>query len=316
VRIALLDDYQNIALSMADWGSLPAGNEVRAFKDHIFDEDALARRLAGFDAVVAMRERTPFSRSLVEKLPDLKLLITTGMRNASFDMEALKDHGVLVCGTGLGGPTTAELTWGLIIGIMRHIGEEDRAAREGRWQEAIGPGLPGKVLGVVGLGNLGSRVAAVGKLFGMEVIAWSQNLTAERAEAGGARLVAKDELLSQADVVTIHLQLSDRTRGIIGARELALMKPDAYLINTSRGPIVDEQALIETLRQRRIAGAALDVFDVEPLPVEHPFLHLPNTLITPHIGYVTSDGYRVAYANALENIKAFIAGSPMRVVER
>jgi phosphoglycerate dehydrogenase-like enzyme len=315
VRIAVLDDYQGIALSIGGWDRLPAGARPEAFQDHLFDEDALAKRLEPFEIVVAMRERTPFRRSLLERLPNLKLLITTGMRNASFDMPALKEKGVTVCGTGGIGSPTAELTWGLIIGLTRNIAVEDRAAREGRWQTAIGPTLSEMVLGVVGLGNLGSRVAKVGLAFGMEVIAWSQNLTQERAEQAGVELVSKDDLFSRADIVTIHLVLSDRSRGLVGARELGLMKPTAYLVNTSRGPIVDEDALVQVLKDRRIAGAALDVFETEPLPVGHPFLELDNTLITPHIGYVTRESYGRFYGDAVEDILAFLDGKPVRVLE-
>ncbi|HWC28860.1 MAG TPA: D-2-hydroxyacid dehydrogenase family protein [Dehalococcoidia bacterium] len=315
VRIAVLDDYQGIALSHGGWERLPADCQVEAFRDHLSDEGALAQRLAPFEAVVAMRERTPFRRSLLERLPNLKLLITTGMRNASFDMAAAKDRGVLVCGTG-GQPTpTAELSWGLIIGCVRHIAEEDKATRAGHWQTTIGPTLHGATLGCLGLGNLGSQVAKVGLAFGMNVIAWSQNLTAERAAEVGARLVSKDELFAQADVLSVHLVLSDRTRGLVGARELSLMKPTAFLINTSRGPIVDEAALIETLREKRIAGAGLDVFDEEPLPQDHPFLKLDNTLITPHLGYVTLQTYDRFYGEAVEDILGWLSGAPVRVIE-
>jgi phosphoglycerate dehydrogenase-like enzyme len=315
VRIAVLDDYQGIALSRGGWERLPGDSHIEAFRDHVKDESALAKRLEPFEVVVAMRERTPFPRSLLENLPNLKLLLTTGMRNASFDMQAARDRGVLVCGTG-GQPTpTAELTWGLIIGCVRHIAEEDRATRAGRWQTTIGPTLHGATLGCLGLGNLGSQVARVGLAFGMNVIAWSQNLTRERAEQVGARLVSKDELFAQSDVVSVHLVLSERTRGFVGARELALMKPAAFLINTSRGPIVEESALVEALAQRRIAGAGLDVFDEEPLPPDHAFLRLDNTLITPHLGYVTQETYDRFYGEAVEDILGWLAGSPVRVVE-
>src|SRR5262245_13153484 len=278
--VGLLDDYQGVALRMADWKSLPAGTEVVAFPDHLADESALAARLADFDIVMAMRERTPFARSVLERLPKLRLLITAGMRNASIDMKATAERGVLVCGTaGLPYPT-AELAWGLILGLMRRIPAEDRATREGRWQVSLGLGLNGKTLGVLGLGTLGSRVARVGRAFEMDVLAWSQNLTAQRAAEVGATLVGgKDELLARADVVTIHLVLSDRTRGLIGARELGLMKRSAHLVNTSRGPIVDEAALVRALRDGTIAGAGLDVFDEEPLPLDHPLRQLPNTVI-------------------------------------
>ena len=313
-RVALLDDYQGVALSMADWKSLPTGTEVAVFKDHLADEDALAARLADFDIVMALRERTPFPRSLLERLPKLKLLITAGMRNASIDMKAAGERGVLVCGTaGLPYPT-AELAWGLILSLARRIPSEDRATREGRWQTSVGLGLNGKTLGVLGLGTLGSRAARVGRAFEMEVLAWSQNLTAERAAEVGAALVPKDELLARSDFVSIHLVLGERTRGLIGARELGLMKRSAYLVNTSRGPIVDEAALIHALTDGTIAGAGLDVFDEEPLPPDHPFRRLPNTAITPHLGYVTEETYRVFYGQALEDIKAYLGGTPLRVL--
>ena len=314
-RIAVLDDYQGVALSVGGWERLPDDCAVEAFRDHLKEEDALAQRLQSFDIVVAMRERTAFPRSLLSRLPNLRLLVTTGMRNAAFDMQATKDLGITVCGTG-GMPTpTAELTWGLIIGCARHIAEEDRATRAGQWQTTIGPTLHGKTLACLGLGNLGSQVAKVGLAFGMDVIAWSQNLTPERAAQVGARLVSKDELFSQADVVSIHLVLSDRTRGLVGERELSQMKPTAFLINTSRGPIVDEEALVEALRERRIAGAGIDVFDEEPLPAGHPFLKLDNTLITPHLGYVTLETYERFYGGAVEDILGYLSGAPVRVVE-
>jgi phosphoglycerate dehydrogenase-like enzyme len=313
-RVALLDDYQGVALSMADWKSLPTGTEVVVFQDHLADEEALAARLADFDIVMALRERTPFPRSLLERLPKLKLLITAGMRNASIDMKAAADRGVLVCGTaGLPYPT-AELAWGLILSLARRIPAEDRATREGRWQTSVGLGLNGKTLGVLGLGTLGSRAARVGRAFEMEVLAWSQNLTAERAALVGATLVPKDELLARSDFVSIHLVLGERTRWLIGARELGLMKRSAYLVNTSRGPIVDEAALIRALQDGTIAGAGLDVFDEEPLPPDHPFRRLPNTAITPHLGYVTEETYRVFYGQALEDIKAYLGGTPLRVL--
>jgi phosphoglycerate dehydrogenase-like enzyme len=315
VKVAILDDYQGVALSMAGWGSLPEDTQVDAFPDHVDDEAALAQRLAGYEVAVIMRERTPFPRSLLDRLPDLKLLVTTGARNAAIDIAAAKERGIVVCGTRSMGSPTAELTWGLIVGLVRGLHREDRAIRAGGWQTAIGPSLEGKVLGVIGLGNLGSRVATVGRAFGMETIAWSQNLTAERCAEFGARLVAKDDLLSQSDVVTIHLVLSDRTRGLIGARELALMKPDAYLVNTSRGPIVDEAALVEALTQKRIAGAAIDVYDSEPLAADHPLRRLDNTFITPHIGYVTTDNYRLFYGEAVEDILAYLKGEPIRIVQ-
>jgi phosphoglycerate dehydrogenase-like enzyme len=313
LRIAILDDYQAVARTMADWTSLP-GSEVQAFGDHLSDERAVAQRLAGFDVVVAMRERTPFSQTLLAQLPRLRLLVTTGMRNAAIDVAAAQARGVVVCGTeGLPYPT-AELTWALILALARKIPREDRATRAGAWQTTLGAGLHGKTLGVLGLGRLGSRVARIGAAFGMEIVAWSQNLTAERAEQAGARLVSLDALLRQADVLTIHLVLGARTRGLLGAPELGLMKRTAYLVNTSRGPIVDESALIRTLSAGAIAGAGLDVFDEEPLPSGHPLLLLPNTVLTPHLGYVTTETYRIFYGQALEDIHAYLRGAPVRVV--
>jgi phosphoglycerate dehydrogenase-like enzyme len=312
-RVAILDDYQEVARRLADWKSLPA--EVVVFRDHLSDESKVAARLADFDVVVAMRERTPFPRSLFERLPQLRLLVTTGMRNASIDLRAAAGRGVVVSGTaGLPSPT-AELTWALILALVRQVPREDRATRDGRWQETLGTTLKGRTLGILGLGQLGSRVARVGKAFEMDVIAWSQNLTPERATAVGATLAgSRDELLARADIVTIHLVLSDRTRGLVGARELGLMRPTAYLVNTSRGPIVDEGALIATLRAGKIAGAGLDVYDEEPLPADHPLRRLPNTVITPHLGYVTEETYQIFYSQALEDIRAFLAGAPVRVL--
>jgi phosphoglycerate dehydrogenase-like enzyme len=313
-RVALLDDYQDVALQMADWHTLPADVHIQAFRDHLSDEHALVERLKDIDIVMAMRERTPFQRSLLERLPNLKLLITAGMRNASIDLQAASDCGVMVCGTeGLGYPT-AELTWGLILSLMRRIPREDQATRNGQWQVTTGLGLQGKTLGLMGLGRLGSQVAEVGKAFKMHLIAWSQNLTAERAAEYDATLVSKDDLVSQSDILSIHLILSDRSRGLIGARELNMMKPTAYLVNTSRGPIVDEPALIQALENGTIAGAGLDVFDVEPLPLNHPLRRLDNIVITPHLGYVTDETYRVFYGDALEDIQAFLKGEPVRVL--
>jgi phosphoglycerate dehydrogenase-like enzyme len=313
-RIAILDDYQDAARRLADWGRLPAGVELAVFRDHLAEGDAVAARLADFDVVVAMRERTPFPRALLERLPRLRLLVTTGMRNAAIDLKAAADRGVVVCGTaGLPYPT-AELAWGLVLSLMRRIPREDRATREGRWQETVGLGLNGKTLGVLGLGTLGSRVARFGRAFEMEVLAWSQNLTAERAAEHGAVRVERDALLARSDVVSIHLVLGERTRGLIGARELGLMKRTAYLVNTSRGPIVSEAALVRALRDGTIAGAGLDVYDEEPLPRDHPLRELPNTVITPHLGYVTEETYRIFYGQALEDILAFLRGEPVRVL--
>ena len=314
VRVAGLDDYQNVARKMTDWSVLPADVEVEVFRDHLTDQAAVAERLKDFDIVVAMRERTPFPRTLLEQLPQLRLLTTTGMRNAAIDMQAAADCNVLVCGTGGILYPTAELTWGLILSLLRHIPDEDQATRAGRWQVSMGLGLHGKTLGLMGLGRLGSEVARVGNAFQMNVIAWSQNLTAERAAECGATLVSKDELLARADILSIHLVLSARSRGLIGHQELNRMKPTAYLINTSRGPIVDEAALIAALQNGTIAGAGLDVFDEEPLPLDHPLRRTANTIITPHIGYVTAETYKVFFDETVENIQAFLQGVPVRVL--
>jgi len=313
VRVAVLDDYQGCALRFADWNSLLAEkNEVDAFQDHLSDQDALVERLKNYEIVVAMRERTPFPRNLLARLPKLRLLVTTGMRNRSIDLQAATDCGVTVCGTDGFGQPAAELTWGLILALLRNIPQEDYATRRGSWQVSIGEGLEGKVLGVIGLGHLGSRVATIGRAFRMSILAWSQNLTAERAAQYEATLASKDELLSHSDVVTIHLMLSDRTRGLIGERELGLMKSTSYLVNTSRGPIVNEGALIRALQKKTIAGAGLDVFDEEPLPKDHPLRQLENTVITPHLGYVTREAYHVYYTQTVENIHAFLKGPPIR----
>jgi phosphoglycerate dehydrogenase-like enzyme len=309
-RVAVLDDYQGVTLGCADWSRL----EVEVFPDHLADDDALVERLAPFDAVVAMRERTPFTRARLERLPNLRLLVTTGMRNASIDLDAAREHGVIVSGTGSLGPPTAELAWALILALTRHVPAEDRAMREGGWQHTIGPELAGHRLGIVGLGRLGARMAAIARAFEMEPVAWSQNLTGERAAEAGAELVSREELFSTADVVTVHLVLSDRTRGLVGAPELALLRPTAYLVNTSRGPIVDEAALLDALHGGRIAGAALDVYDTEPLPADHPLRAAPNTVLTPHIGYVSTGTYELFYGDAVEDVMRWLAGDPVRVL--
>ncbi len=315
VQAAILDDYQNIAEPLMAAREVPDDLEVTVFHDHLTDEDALADRLRGFEIVCVMRERTPFRRSLLERLPDLRLLVTSGMRNASIDMAAARERGVTVCGTpSVGGPT-AELAWGLIIGLLRHIPREDRATREGRWQETVGGGLLGKTLGVVGLGKLGARVARVGLAFEMDVIAWSQNLTEERCREVGVSRVSKEELLSRSDVLTIHLVLSDRTRGLFGAAELAAMKPTAVLVNTSRGPIVEEQALVDALERGVIAGAGLDVYDTEPLPPDHPLRRCGNTVVTPHLGYVEEANYGAYFDGYLAAIRGHLDGSPVNVVK-
>jgi phosphoglycerate dehydrogenase-like enzyme len=312
-RIAVLDDYQYAAATYADWSRLPDPVEVAEFADHV-EGDALVTRLAPFDVVVAMRERTPFPRSVLERLPNLKLLVTTGAKNVAIDVAAAAEHGITVCGTGAHPSGTAELTWGLILAVARHLPEEDRSIRAGGWQQTVGTDLAGGTLGVLGLGRLGERVARLGLAFGMDVVAWSQHLTDDRAAEVGVRRVDEEVLLETADVVTIHLQLSDRTRGLIGARELQRMKPSAILINTSRGPIVDEAALVHALRDGVIAGAGLDVFDTEPLPRHHPLRDVRRAVLTPHLGYVTEKTYEVFYGDAVEDVAAWLAGEPVRVI--
>ena len=306
VSIAVLDDYQNVALEMADWSSLDGRATITVFNDHLADPDQLVERLLPFDVVCVMRERTPLPRAIIERLPRLKLIASTGFRNASIDAVAASERGVAVMHTGYNSSPTIELTWALILASARQIVAENASLRSGGWQRAVGNGLRGKILGVLGLGNIGSEVARIGLAFGMEVIAWSQNLTPEKAEAQGVRLAAKDELFRKADIVTIHLVLSRRTRGLVGAAELAAMKPSARLVNTSRGPIVEEAALVEALRERRLAGAAIDVFDVEPLPSDHPYRSLENVLATPHIGYVSRELYRTFYGDVVKNIAAWL----------
>jgi len=314
LRIAILDDYQRVALASADWTQLEAA-EVRPFHGHIPDTADLVAEVRGFDVVVAMRERTPFTAERIRLLPDLRLLVTTGLHNACIDVPAASAAGITVCGTRGSGAATPELTWALILALVRHVPEEDRRIRDGGWQHTVGFGLQGRTLGIVGLGNIGRRVASVGRAFGMEVLAWSQHLTQTAAEEAGARAVAKDDLFSVADVITVHYKLSDRSVGLVGKRELGLMKPTAFLVNTSRGPIVDEDALLSALRSGAIAGAGLDVYDKEPLPGGHPLRVAPRTVLTPHLGYVTDDGYRTFYGDAVEDIAAFVAGRPVRVLE-
>ena len=314
-RCAILDDYQNVALTLADWKSL-SDVEVQVFNKPLGDQAAVIKALQGFPIICLMRERTPFPRAVLEGLPDLKLLLTSGMRNASIDLVAAKDRNVVVCGTESPGSPTAELAWGLMLELARKIGYENARLKGGAWwQTTIGHDLGGKTLGVAGLGKLGSKVAQVGRAFGMKVIGWSQNLTEDKAREAGATLVSKEDLFRQADFISVHLQLSPRTRGLIGARELGLMKPTAYFINTSRGPIVEEAALLEVLRAGRIAGAGLDVYDVEPLPVDHPLRKLDTAVLTPHLGYVTEDTCRNFYPQMVENIRAWQAGKPLRVIQ-
>jgi phosphoglycerate dehydrogenase-like enzyme len=314
VDVAILDDYQQVALSSADWTPVTSRADVTVFTGHIADEAALVQRLAAFDVIVAMRERTALPAAVLERLPRLRLLITTGMANASIDLRAAARLGVTVSGTGGSAAATPELAWGLILALARHIPQEDAAVRGGGWQRGVGRELAGSTLGLLGLGRIGRRIAHFARAFDMDCIAWSQNLTAERAEAAGGRLVTKERLFSEAGIVSIHLKLSERTVGLVGAAELTLLGPDGLLVNTSRGPIVDEAALVSALREGRIGGAALDVFDTEPLPPGHPLRTLPNTVLTPHIGYVSREAYAVFYAEAVQDIAGWLDGSPVRVL--
>ncbi|MFJ4923758.1 D-2-hydroxyacid dehydrogenase family protein [Streptomyces sp. NPDC088725] len=312
MRVAVLDDYQQAAHRFADWQGL--GADVTFLPEHIADTDTLAETLRGHDVIVAMRERTPFTAERFERLPDLRLLVTTGMANAAIDLAAAHRHGVTVCGTDGAAHATPELTWGLILSLVRHLPAEAAGMREGRWQHTIGGDLGGRTLGVVGLGRLGARVAAIGNAFGMRVLAWSSNLDSGHARGLGAEPVSKHDLFSEADIVTVHYKLSERSTGLIGRRELSWMKPTAYLVNTSRGPLVDTAALVDALREERIAGAGLDVYDVEPLPAGDPLRTAPRTVLTPHIGYVTEETYRIFYRQAVENIAAHRAGTPLRTL--
>ena len=306
MKIAVLDDYQNVALNMADWSSLMARAEVSVFNDHLADPEAVINRLAPFDVVCVMRERTPLPRGIIDRLPQLKLIASTGPGNASIDTAAAKERGIRVAHTGYRSTPTIEMTWAMILASARHLHTESASVRAGGWQTAVGEELDGKTLGILGLGRVGGAVARIGQAFGMKLIAWSQNMTAEAAEAAGALLVTKADLFRQSDFITIHLVLSDRTRGLVGASDLALMKPGARLINTSRGPIVHEDALIQALKSKQIGGAALDVFDHEPLPLEHPYRALNNVLATPHIGYVGEDLYRTFYGDVVNSISAWL----------
>lgn len=316
INIAVLDDYQHVAPTLADWASLQPQANTAFFHDHIDDPDALAARLAPFDAIVLMRERTRFDAELLARLPKLKLLVTVGMWNAAVDLHAAKARGIVVSGTNAGEPAaTPALTWGLILAITRNLHRESASVRAGGWQTSVGVDINGKTLGVLGLGSIGKQIARFGAAFDMNVIAWSPNLTPERAAEGGAKYVDKATLFREADIVSIHLKLGDRSLGLVGAAELASMKQTAYLVNTSRGPIVSEPALIEALQTQRIAGAALDVFDEEPLPLTHPYRYLPNVLATPHIGYVTENTYSRAYPQIVESLHAWLAGAPIRELQ-
>ena len=312
VRVAILDDYQDVALEVVDWSALDGRAEMTALHEHLPDEEAVAEALAGFEVVVAMRERTAFPASLLRRLPHLRLLVTTGTRNSSIDLPAAEELGITVCGTDSVASSTVEHTWALILAWSRHIVEEAGNMSAGRWQTTLGNGLAGKTLGIVGLGRIGSAVAAVGNAFGMRVVAWSQNLTAKRADAAGAELVDFHELLAESDVVTVHLVLSDRTRHLIGAPEIARMRPSALLVNTSRGPIIDSVALASAVGSGALAGAAVDVYDKEPPAGDHPLRSTPGVLATPHLGYVTGGVYEVFYGQAVEDVVAFLDGSPVR----
>jgi len=312
--LTVLDDYQGVALECADWSAVQARWDVQVIREHLDDEDELVRRIGGSQIVVAMRERTPFPAALFDRLPELRLLVTTGAKNAAIDLAAAKAHGVTVCGTGNTGNAVPEITLGMIIALARNFVAEDAAVRAGAWQHTVGTGLAGRTLGVVGLGKLGIPVGQLALAFGMSVTAWSPNLTAERAAEHGVRAVDKATLFATADFISVHMPLSERSRGLIGADDLARMKATAYLINTSRGPIVDETALVDALRERRIAGAGLDVYDTEPLPADHPLRTLPNTLVLPHVGYVTWEVYRLWYAQVVEDVLAWADGHPLRVL--
>ena len=314
-RLAILDDFQGVALDHGDWTRVAAAFEIDVFRDWLPSGAERARTLAPYEAIVAMRERTPFPAALIDALPNLRLLVTTGMWNRSIDHEAAARRGVMVCGTGSSPQAPVELTWALILAAARHIVAEDASLRQGRWQTRVGTELHGKTLAVLGLGRLGRQVARIGQAFGMRVIAWSTNLTPERAAEAGAEYVSKEELFRRADVLTLHVILGERNRGIVGAAELASMKRTAILVNAARGPLVDEEALVEALEKGRIACAALDVYDVEPLRGHERLIRAPNTILTPHIGITTDANYAVYYREAAENVAAWLAGAPVRVVD-
>lgn len=316
MRIAVLDDYHGVALERADWSGLAADHEINVFTEHLGSRDKVTAALADFEILAVMRERTLFDRATLETLPNVKLIVTTGTRNAAIDVAACRERGITVCGTGGTTSATPELTWALILSLARHVPTENAAMREGRWMSTIGMDLAGNTLGIIGLGRLGTVMAGIAKAFGMRVIGWSQNLTDAAAAAAGAERVSKEELFRQSDFITIHYKLSDRSTGLVGAAEFALMKPTAYLVNTSRGPIVDTTALVDALKSGRIAGAGIDVYDTEPLPADHPLRSCPRTVLTPHIGYVSENTYDVFYPETVEAIEKWIAGSPVRVIEK
>jgi D-3-phosphoglycerate dehydrogenase len=315
LRCAILDDYQNVALKMADWSKVAGDLDIKVFDQHLGGADNVVKALQGFNIVCAMRERTGFPRAVIERLPDLKLLITTGLRNASIDAAAAAERGVVVCGTPSVGNPTSGIAIGLMLELTRRIGYENARMKAGvPWQTTIGPDLDGLTLGVLGLGKLGTRTARIAQAFGMKVIAWSQNLTPEKCKEAGVDYVSKEDLFRQADFITIHVVLSQRSRGLVGAKEIALMKPSAYIINTSRGPIIEEAALLAALRDKKIAGAGLDVYDVEPLPLDHPLRQMDNVVLTPHLGYVAAQNYRAYFAGVVDDIRAFLDGKPVRVM--
>ena len=314
-RIVLLDDYQGVALDYGGWDRVPDEWQVVALEQHIADADELVEALADAEIVVAMRERTAFPEAILDRLPDLKLLVTTGMGNVAIDVAAARRNGIVVCGTGIKGAPTAELSWGLILTLLRKIPAEDASMRAGGWQTTIGGDLEGATLGLVGLGRLGRRMAKIGNAFGMEVLAWSQNLDPAAAREAGAEPVEKLALFERADIVSVHYKLSERSRGLVGAAEIGAMKPSAYLVNTSRGPVVETDALLTALEGGNIAGAGLDVYDTEPLPADHPLRSAPRTVLTPHLGYVTEDTYEVFFGDAVEDVLAYLDGAPVRIVE-
>jgi phosphoglycerate dehydrogenase-like enzyme len=315
IKAAVLDDYQNVALQYADWSAVARDVEVKVFTKPFASQAEAAKALQGFAVISMMRERTPFLRAMIEALPDLKLLITTGAKNNSIDLKACAEHGITVCGTGGYGNPTTGIVFGLILELTRHIGFENARMKGGElWQTTIGKDVEGLTLGIVGLGKLGQRVAGVAKAFGMKVIAWSQNLTPEKCKEAGVEYATKEELFRNADIITIHLQLSDRSRGTVTGGDISRMKKSAYLINTARAPIVDQAALLKALRGKQIAGAGLDVFEVEPLPLDHPYRALDNVVLTPHLGYVSEQNYRTYFPDIVEDIRAWLDGKPVRVI--
>lgn len=314
MRIAILDDYQGVALQLGDWSRIRAKHEVIVFREHIADDDNLIAAIKDCEVVCMMRERTPIMKAQIERLPNLKLIVTTGNHNASLDVETAQQRGITVCGTGSSGHATSELTIGLMLALSRRLVEQHNSVRSGGWQVGLGEDVRGKTLGIIGLGKLGQQVGKVASALGMNVVAWSQNLTDEKAAAGGAKRLEKADLFAKSDFITLHYKLSPRSQGIVGAADIARMKPTAFLINTSRGPLIDEQALILALQKGRIAGAALDVYDIEPLPDDHPFRRMPRLITTPHVGYVSRENYDVYFREIVENIEAWLAGKPIRVV--